>query len=335
MKALICLTHYERLDYLRKFSPSYYNYCFLDNRFDFLVAIDGSAYPLIEFCKENHIPYMYSDIAEGVGINKNRVLNTFTGYDFYFFIDDDVELINHEVFMEIILFAQESNFQHISLGEDCRFFGNRKDVVINNFDIAFSDFGSGAFNFFTSIGLKTVGGFHSEFAKYKRYGHTEHSRRFSLNGLSKSSFVYIKSLSDNFIWHNPKGDKPLIEETNDKISIVEKTIMEEKLLFYPFITFSKFYTFKYDYPEWLPLRRPYVSPFLSFKEEREIVAIHSLIKSKESIKIKKYSRSYFFLFKYLFYSFPFIRYKKVPVAIFFNFLLKEKTLLKELENLRF
>src|SRR5690606_12650595 len=130
-------------------------------------------------------------------------------------------------------------------------------------EILFSDYGSGAFNFFTSSGLKTVGGFHDSFAAYKRFGHTEHSRRFYLNHLSPSPFILPIELSDCCVWHNPRSSKPDLAANEFGISVVESMIMDQNLRYYPVNVHERplhnSYPGMLDIP-WLPLKDPYLSP---------------------------------------------------------------------------
>ena len=44
---------------------------------------------------------------------KNRVIEYFSEYDNYFFIEDDVELLNPEVFDIHVSLAQKLNIQHL------------------------------------------------------------------------------------------------------------------------------------------------------------------------------------------------------------------------------
>ena len=108
----------------------------------------------------------------------------------------------------------------------------------------FSNRGGGYFNFFTRKGLDTVGGWHTEFAKYKRYGHTEHSSRFVNSNLSKYPFVVIEECINMLIIHNPVHVTEPDGINYDKSDVIfngEKKIINQKLSHFKITTISPFH----------------------------------------------------------------------------------------------
>jgi hypothetical protein len=103
-------------------------------------------------------------------------------------------------------------------------------------------YGGAPFNFFTKKGLETVGGFHTLFAKYKRFGHTEHTYRFVTNGLSKYPFQIIEEcLEGYFRWNDPISRiKVNVEVSKNWLFVDEEKLIEEKLSYYPVKTLSKY-----------------------------------------------------------------------------------------------
>jgi hypothetical protein len=241
-KSLICINTCNRINLLKFIITDYLEFCRKTDEFDFLLSLDGNNDEIISFCNKYNIPLLFSEEREGVGISKNRVLKEFSDYNYYFFIDDDVKLLNPDVFKIHIEVSKNTGIHHLSSGEIHRF----KDIVkytgYNNVKIMHSNLGSGAFNFFTKHGLDIVGGWHDEFVKYKRFGHTEHSNRFYNNGIAPAPFNVIINCTDNyFLWLNPpavtKYEKSIVGKY---LAIPEEKLIEKKLKYYPVTTFSNY-----------------------------------------------------------------------------------------------
>lgn len=115
MNALVCITTANRCAALRRFVWEYAEFCACRPEYDFLVSLDGSDPATIAFCRKYGFPLIYSDEREGVGISKNRVLTRFPDYDHYFFIGDDVGLVDERLFDRHIEVAREMNLHHLSL----------------------------------------------------------------------------------------------------------------------------------------------------------------------------------------------------------------------------
>jgi hypothetical protein len=240
---LICINTCNRSDRLKAYSYDFIKFCRENDGYDFVISLDGKDKKTIEFCQKYKIPLLYSEEREGVGISKNRVLEKFDYYDYYFFLDDDVELLNGNIFDIHIDVADKCGFYHLSSGEKCRFHGNEQFDDCSGKKIAFYDYGSGVFSFFNRNGLKKVGGLHSEFAKHKRFGHTEHTYRFVHAGLHPQAFITIDECFKEYCaWHNPPSVTSTngIEVTKNRLARVEQDIIDQKLIFFPINTFSKY-----------------------------------------------------------------------------------------------
>ncbi len=243
-KALIAITTCNRLDYVKAFICDYLVFCNSSDEFDFLLALDGNDKKYIEFCNTNRIPLLYSQEREGVGLSKNRVLKQFPNYDYYFFIEDDVELLNSAFFYNQIKIARITNIHHFSSGEAFRFYPMVKRLKSNENSILFTLYGSGVINFFSKEGLQKVGGWHTEFAKYKRFGHTEHSYRFFNQNLCPAPFAYVEEFENGYFrWHNPQHvtNPEGIERGDGDLAQVESLLIEQKLNFFPVSTLSDFF----------------------------------------------------------------------------------------------
>ena len=109
--------------------------------------------------------------------------------------------------------------------------------------------GGGYFNYFSKFGLSKVGGWHTEFAKYKRYGHTEHTYRFCNAGLTKYPFSVIDECIEMVVIHSPEHvtapDQSMIDE-KDELFVVEKELIDQKLTFFEIRTIAKFHFNGFD-----------------------------------------------------------------------------------------
>lgn len=242
-RALVCITTCERAGYLRRYLPHFARYCARDSRFPLLVALDGDDAETRRFCEEWQVPLLYSREREGVGISKNRVLERFPDFDYYFFVEDDVELIDSVVFPAHVELARASDIHHFSLFSERRIGEAAGESRIAGRRVAHSFVGSARFNFFTAEGLRQVGGWHPRFAEYRRWGHTEHSYRFYNAGLAPAPFNVATELSYACIWHLHPSVTPLSRQMpSDAEQIVapERELIEQHLRHVPLQTFSPY-----------------------------------------------------------------------------------------------
>lgn len=244
MKSLICITTCNRLLYLKYILPEYIEFCQQHSEFDFLITLDGKSEEIIAFLKELGIPFLYSEEREGVGLAKNRVLEQFPEYDYYFFIDDDVQLLNGAIFKGYINLAEKHHYAHMSCGEYKHFYGDFENPTIDGDPFIMTNWGSGVFNFFTKTGLQKVGGWHTLFAKYRRYGHTEHTYRFFHSGLNPRPYIVPEQFTQGYLrFRNPPS---VTSNTSELINpktgynYAEEDLIKSKSSFFPVKTISKY-----------------------------------------------------------------------------------------------
>jgi len=242
MKNLICINTYKSPELVKAFVWDYIEFVRSNADYDFLVSLDGEDKETIEYCVKYSIPLLYSSENEGVGISKNRVLEAFPSYHYYFFIEDDVELLNSDVFDIHISLSKALKIEHFSLFEERRIRKRVGTIKFEKFHIIQSMYGSAQFNFFTKKGLEIVGGFHTDFAIYKRFGHTEHSYRFVNNKLSKYPFQIVEEcLIGYFRWNDPVSRIKLsVEVSENELFIGEENLIAERLSYYPIKTLSSY-----------------------------------------------------------------------------------------------
>jgi hypothetical protein len=238
--ALVCITTCRRLPLLRRYLPHYAAFCVSDPRFSLLVALDGTEHGYLDFCKQWDVPLLHSAEREGVGVSKNRVLERFPDFDYYFFIEDDVELVDWSAFPIHIELSAASGIHHLSLFERGDIRKPVGESMIVGRRVVHARFGSADFNFFTRDGLQRVGGWHPLFARYRRWGHTEHSYRFTRAGLAPAPFNVAVELIDSFAWHAPPtvSQPKYIAFDANQIALPEQELMAQELDFVPVETLS-------------------------------------------------------------------------------------------------
>lgn len=280
--ALITITTCNRLNEVQKYIWEYIKFCNSEPDFDFLLAQDGDQEDYRSFCNEFSIPMISSNEREGVGLSKNRVLTQFPDYDHYFFIDDDVELYNDLIFKTIIETASELELHHMCITP---FLKPDNEFKHNGLRIQQGSKGGGYFNYFSAIGLSKIGGWHDEFAKWKRYGHTEHSMRYVNAGIAEHGFNSILEAVDMLILHDPPHvTSPLNGDANE-FSEPEIKILNQKLATYPIMTISKTHFNGFDMTSF-----PKATDLIQSSKSR-----YPLLNNAE--KKNAYALYYFFLFE--------------------------------------
>jgi len=242
MKNLICINTYKSPELVKAFVWDYIKFTQTNDNYDFIVSLDGNDKKTIAYCTKYNIPLLYSEENEGVGISKNRILKKFPEYDNYFFIEDDVELLNSKVFDIHIDLSKKLNMHHFSLFDAQRIRKKMHTLTYENFHVLQAMYGSAQFNFFTREGIDIVGGFHTKFAQYKRFGHTEHTYRFVTNGLSKYPFQIIEECLDGcFRWNDPISRIKLsVEVSENELFMGEEELITQKLSYFPIETLSSY-----------------------------------------------------------------------------------------------
>jgi Glycosyl transferase family 2 len=241
-RALICVTTCERPGYLRRYLPHFARFCAGDPRFSLVVSLDGSDPETERFCDEWEIPLIRSEEREGVGISKNRALEHFPDFDYYFFIEDDVELIDGSVFPSHVELARASGIHHFSLCSRRRIGTYEDESTVAGYHVAHGFVGGGIFNFFTGTGLRQVGGWHPRFAEFRRWGHTEHSYRFFRAGLTPAPFNVAKELVDTCVWHlHPSVTQISLPADADQLVAPERELIDLELRHVPPQTLSPYH----------------------------------------------------------------------------------------------
>jgi len=243
VKTLICINTYNSASLVKTFVWDYIKFSASHPEYDFIVSLDGSDQETIAYCGKYGIPLLYSAENEGVGISKNRVIESFPDYGYYFFIEDDAELLDPSVFDIHIALSKKLNIPHFSLFDRSRIREVQNIREAGGYHIIGALYGGAPFNFFTRGGLEKVGGFHTEFAQYKRFGHTEHTYRFYRAGLTEYPFQVIEECIDGYIgWHEPTSRIKLnVETSENRLFAGEEKLMKEKLTYFPVQTLSAYH----------------------------------------------------------------------------------------------
>jgi hypothetical protein len=238
MKSLITITTCNRLSEVKKYIWEYLQFVNRETDFDFVLALDGHNQEYIDFAAEFELPLIYSDEREGVGLSKNRVLSYFPNYDFYFFIEDDIELLTGKVFHEILRTYHESGIHH--------FCNNHKNTSFDNYpalNLSISWTGGAQLAFYSQEGIRKVGGFHTLFAKYKRYGHTEHTYRYFHQELQRGPFIFADHWYNFFLIHSPQQvtTNALVEFNKNGIIKDEQELIDARTTYFALQTLSPYH----------------------------------------------------------------------------------------------
>ncbi|MEJ2418721.1 MAG: hypothetical protein P8Y45_17675 [Exilibacterium sp.] len=210
---------------------------------DLVVAVDGLSAPgnweSLVLAQSLGIACVVADHSEGVGVSKNRVVALLGGYDYYFFIDDDVTVISERLFPGHVELFLESGIHHFSLHDPARLQGELAPAKTKSCAvIRHALYGGAAVNFFTRQALQAAGGWHWLFSKLRRGGHTEHSYRIYRAGLCPAPFNFAEGLIDCCIWNNPPS---VISATGSGAKVgknrlyeIENRLIEDALEWIPF-----------------------------------------------------------------------------------------------------
>ena len=244
MKVLICINTCNRVSEVKKYIWDYLRFCNNNKEFSFVLAMDGKDSDYLSFCNDFKIPLIYSELREGVGLSKNRVLKYFPAFDYYFFIDDDIELIDSSIFIECIGILKSTGYAHLC-GNHSKSILNKE--FVNSWTITHSKTGGGYFTAYTGAGLNKVGGWHTNFVKYKRYGHTEHSYRFMHAGLQPAAFIFAESFRKMLLIHSPPSVIKHLNLEYDKNELIleERKLINNKTKYFPVKTLCDFYYNEY------------------------------------------------------------------------------------------
>lgn len=240
MKALIAITTCNRISEVQKYIWDYLKFKNTNDSFHFVLAVDGTSPSYIDFCSQFDIPLIYSDEREGVCLSKNRVLSQFQNYDYYFFIDDDVELIDGSVFQQCIDIYNITNYPHLCVNTRHKLLNTEKS---ENYLLNKSLRGGGYFSFFSNKELIKIGGWNTLFAKYKRYGHTEHTYRFYHAGMQPAPFIFAAEFEKMIMIHNPESVSKVTNVNINENELVkeESDLINSKTTYFPLKTLSKFH----------------------------------------------------------------------------------------------
>jgi hypothetical protein len=242
--ALVTFTTSNRVAFVKRCLPWLARACASDGRLALLVALDGDDPGTRAFCRQWDVPLLYSDAREGVGLSKNRVVQHFPDYDYYFFLEDDIEILDGALFARHVELMQAAGIHHMALfgREEGR--GALSETTVLGERIVSFAYGSAELNVFTRTGLERVGGWHPMFAQYKRWGHTEHSYRFPRSELAPAPFNVAVSLADTCIRHRPPSVTPgagLAPVDDDHIALPERELMRQELRYVPLETIAPYY----------------------------------------------------------------------------------------------
>ncbi len=202
-RTLICITSCERLTAVKALAAAYARFCVGREDYDLLIAVDGDDGDYRRFAEAVGLPLLWGTTRAGVGITKNRVVACFPDYDGYFFVEDDVELLDPGLF-DLHLAAAATGIHHLSLHPVARLLDRLGTTKAAGHTLVHASYGSAQLSYYSRRCFQAVGGFHPEFATHLRYGHTEHSWRIWRAGLAPAPFNVLAGCVEGYCyWHDP------------------------------------------------------------------------------------------------------------------------------------
>lgn len=209
---------------------------------DIAVAIDGLSMQgnqqTLDYCLSKGVTCIFSEVSEGVGVSKNRVVALLGGYEYYFFIEDDVEVLTSRLFTGHLNLFAETDIHHFSLHPRDRLLDLVGSTWTAEGDVLHAMYGSAQVNFFTREALLRAGGWHPVFARLRRGGHTEHSYRVFRAKLCPAPFNLSLKLLETCRWNEP----PHVVDPEDTgyqlgenyLFKIENELIEKELTFVPY-----------------------------------------------------------------------------------------------------
>lgn len=168
-----------------------------------LVSIDGRDDALSAWCLEEGVSFLSSEAPEGAGLAKNRAVIAMSAFEHYFFVEDDVEVLEGSFFARQAAFASEVGIGHFVLHEKDRLRAPIRAEVVGGKRLLMAPYGSAQVSYYAWRALSVVGGWHPLFGQFRRGGHTEHSFRVWRAGLCPAPFTFVEEFAEMFGWHNP------------------------------------------------------------------------------------------------------------------------------------
>jgi hypothetical protein len=243
-RSLICVNTCNRLLNVKAMVWDFAAFCARNRGYDFVLALDGNNREYLNYANRYGLPIIYSQAREGVCLSKNRVLKQFaeTDYDYVFFLDDDAQLLDSRVFDIHIEVSRVAGIHHLILGQRARQRAVQGFSSAAGYRIEHAMYGTGQFTFYTCEGLKRVGGFHTEFGRYRRFGHTEHSYRFVNAGLQAYPFNMILECEPMLRWFDPPSVTSTVvaRDPESRLALVEMDIIRQRLTHLPLQTMAPF-----------------------------------------------------------------------------------------------
>ena len=199
---------------------------------DMLVAIDGppegANTQIAAMAHALSVALLVAPLAEGASVLRNRVVAAVSGYEDYFFIEDDVEIVDAAAFDVHKEAALSLGIPHFCLHPRSRLRRIVDTSGNGNLSVTHAALGSAQFMYFCKHALFGAGGWHPAFAKWRRGGHTEHSMRVCRTSRMIAPFNFIQEAERFFIWHNPPSVawSDRFQLTSDGLLVEEQELID-------------------------------------------------------------------------------------------------------------
>lgn len=222
----------DRQEYYKKCLSSVNNVIKLDSKFDHttICVNDGQSYQIDLSDADYVVNHIYN---KGVSYSKNEIVSYLInrGCEYIFIIEDDIELINSQVFDMYIQASNRSGIHHFMCGS---FLPSRGDIL-NTFNYTNSNISvcvyrncAGSFTFYTRECLLNTGMFDEYY--WNALEHVDLTYRLSLLGYT-TPFGYFADIADSNKYIRSIGGEfndSIINKTNNKKVEVAFTYFEQK-----------------------------------------------------------------------------------------------------------
>ena len=156
--------------------------------------------------KFKHIHVIVNEKNLGVGPSKNKILKYFydKGYKYIFTLEDDINIINEDVFAEYIDVVTNTGFQYVNFALHGLHNINRQRVMkINNYEVGIYPHIVGALSLHTKKLIDDIGYYDEEYKN--AWEHVDYCYIASLKGLTSPFWMFIDVKDSNRLVQEQTG----------------------------------------------------------------------------------------------------------------------------------
>lgn len=201
MKIGVGITTYQRFD---RFKESFESLLKYSRDVDEILIVDDCSIVDRERYDEyfktillNNVKIIINESNSGVGVSKNKIMKYFydKNYDYFFTLEDDIDIINQDVFLKYIECSQKTGFDYINFALHGDHNSTCSYANKNNYIYKIYPNIVGAFTLYTPKLIEEIG-YHDE-KFFNAMEHVEYTYRASLKGLTTPFWQFIDILENS------------------------------------------------------------------------------------------------------------------------------------------